>query len=290
MRIIPPSHRIVSPSNEGGWVSYSGCRHQGGVTVPKKAFSLVELSIVLVILGLLTGGILTGQSLIRASELRSVTTQVNQYVTAMHTFRDKYFALPGDMRNATSFWGAATGCPNDGTTTGVCNGDGNGLVALGFGTVCENQEMWRHLARAGLIEGSYRTLSNGGCYNSTTLGTHLPSTKLSNVGITMISGSDVVTGGAFPGNFVYTGNYNNTFIIGVNNGVNWLPATIAFATEEAWNIDTKIDDGSPDSGNVRSVLRDIYSPQCATSATPGSADYALNVSGAQCALFIKSGL
>jgi prepilin-type N-terminal cleavage/methylation domain-containing protein len=51
---------------------FSGCRHEDGMTNHKKAFSLVELSIVLVILGLLTGGVLTGQSLIRAAELRAL--------------------------------------------------------------------------------------------------------------------------------------------------------------------------------------------------------------------------
>ena len=71
----------------------------------KKAFSLVELSIVLVILGLLVGGILSGQSLIRAAQLRSVTADYTRFVTAVNTFRDKYFALPGDMTNAQSVWG-----------------------------------------------------------------------------------------------------------------------------------------------------------------------------------------
>ena len=59
-------------------------------------FSLVELSIVLVILGLLTGGILAGQSLIRAAELRSISTDYSRYIAAVQAFRDKYFALPGD--------------------------------------------------------------------------------------------------------------------------------------------------------------------------------------------------
>jgi hypothetical protein len=70
-----------------------------------EGFSLVALSVVWVNLGLLTGGILTAQSLIRAAELRSITTDYNRFITASQTFRDKYFALPGDMRNATRFWG-----------------------------------------------------------------------------------------------------------------------------------------------------------------------------------------
>ncbi len=101
----------------------------------RAGFSLIELSIVLVILGLLTGGILTGQNLIRAAELRSVTTEFQTYQTAVMTFRDKYFALPGDMRNATDFWGSAGGggqgaaCSSANATTGsTCNGDGNGQI------------------------------------------------------------------------------------------------------------------------------------------------------------------
>ena len=71
-----------------------------------QGFSLVELSIVLVILGLLTGGILAGQSLIRASELRAATAEYQRYATSIQSFRDKYMALPGDMTNATRFWGS----------------------------------------------------------------------------------------------------------------------------------------------------------------------------------------
>lgn len=69
----------------------------------RNAFSLVELSIVLVILGLLTGGILAGQSLIRAAELRAVSTEYNRHFTAIQSFRNRYMALPGDMNNATRF-------------------------------------------------------------------------------------------------------------------------------------------------------------------------------------------
>lgn len=72
------------------------------------AFSLVELSIVLVILGLLVGGVVAGQSLIRAAELRSVSTDYQRFLTATLTFRDKYFALPGDFTMASRVWGLLT--------------------------------------------------------------------------------------------------------------------------------------------------------------------------------------
>lgn len=96
-------------------------------------FSLVELSIVLVILGLLTGGILAGQSLIRASELRSVSVDLVRTQTAVMSFRDKYMAIPGDMSTATRFWGAAHATPatcrtTSSSSTATCDGDGNGNI------------------------------------------------------------------------------------------------------------------------------------------------------------------
>jgi len=124
----------------------------------QSAFTLVELSIVLVILGLLVGGVLTGQSLIRAAELRTVTTQYNNYVPAVQTFRSKYFALPGDMPNATSFWGAAAvgaACQTTaGSGTQTCDGDANGLINTATNSL-EYFRAWQQLASAGLIEGNY---------------------------------------------------------------------------------------------------------------------------------------
>jgi prepilin-type N-terminal cleavage/methylation domain-containing protein len=132
------------------------------IAYSKRAFSLVELSIVLVILGLLVGGVLSGQSLIRAAQLRAITAEYSRYVTATQSFKDKYFALPGDMNNATSFWGAADGSTGltaacfgaAGTGTQTCNGDGSGTI---YPTSASDESLrfWQHLARAGLIEGSY---------------------------------------------------------------------------------------------------------------------------------------
>lgn len=141
---------------------------RGEAGTARKAFSLVELSIVLVILGLLTGGILTGQSLIRASELRSVATEYQRYITATQTFRDKYFAIPGDMNNATRFWGRHSTdgwCVTNSSAavnaaTGTCDGTGDRLVNWGpaASQSGENFQYWRQLALAGMIEGSLQAL------------------------------------------------------------------------------------------------------------------------------------
>lgn len=150
----------------------------------QQAFSLVELSIVLVILGLLTGGILAGQSLIRASELRAVSTESSRYLTAAQTFRDKYFAIPGDMSNATKFWGDDNDvCPDAAVTNGTpgtCNGNSDGYVREP-GTTNEMMRFWQHLALTGLLEGSYSGVEGSvGNWYDATAGVNVPKSKLNN--------------------------------------------------------------------------------------------------------------
>lgn len=141
--------------------------------IEAKAFSLIELSIVLVILGLLVGGVLSGQALIRASELRSVATQHSQFLTATNSFKDKYSGLPGDIRNATRMWGAVAAPASCATTasTGMatCNGDGDDQIKyVNSGTTSEeNFRFWQHLANAGLISGSFSGTDGGNSGHAT---------------------------------------------------------------------------------------------------------------------------
>ena len=90
----------------------------------KAGFTLIELSIVLVIIGLITGGILVGQDLIKAAETRGQISQIEKFNTAVNTFEGKYGYLPGDIPNpyATQF-----GFQSRGTWTG--QGDGNGMIS-----------------------------------------------------------------------------------------------------------------------------------------------------------------
>ena len=89
-----------------------GC-YKHGTSTSTRGFSLVEMSIVVVILGLLVGTIISGKSLMRASELLSITTEYDMYKQAAKGFKDKYQWLPGDMPNATSFWVVAGGTGSD---------------------------------------------------------------------------------------------------------------------------------------------------------------------------------
>lgn len=246
-------------------------------------FSLVELSIVLVILGLLTGGILAGQSLIRAAELRGVTAEFNRYLAATQTFRDKYMALPGDMNNATSFWGAAHATPatcltTASTSTLTCNGNGGGVVFPSAGSN-ESYRFWQHLANAGLIEGSYDGITHGTTNYSSTA-ENSPASKLNN------SYWYVWNWGTLSSELnLFDGVYDNVLLVGglAANTFPWVPR---FKPEEAWNLDVKIDDGKPAQGKivVNATLSDCTTAT-GTSAQQSAtlnAEYLLNSSRTAC--------
>lgn len=235
-----------------------------------KAFSLVELSIVLVILGLLTGGILGGQSLIHAAELRNITTEYEQWQIATNTFKGKYGSLPGDFNQATRFWGARGTCPAANYTVGnapdfvqeTCNGNNNGRLGDAIGTTSsENHEQllfWQHLSNAELIKGKYngRNLFGSTSRRNHELGENCPISRFSSS--TCWAFVYMPANGAVdhPDHGTYfQSSGTNMFMLGetANNGntPHW-PNGAALTTEEVWNIDTKLDDGLPDKGVVRS--------------------------------------
>ncbi|MAR56637.1 MAG: hypothetical protein CMM93_05585 [Rickettsiales bacterium] len=243
----------------------------------RHGFSLVELSIVLVILGLLTGGILTGQSLIRAAELRGVVTELQRFQTATRSFQDKYFAIPGDMRNATDFWGVAHATPTTCATTAstdakTCNGDGDGIIEHTVLNATSNEQFrfWQHLANAGLIEGNYTGIAGStGNHDHVIFGTNTPKSKLSNAGWSVRYWSSI--------QFVrleHAFNLGAASTASTNNGA-------ILKAEEMWSVDTKMDDGKPATGKIRP--NDITHPNCVTNTT-STAAYQLSDSNTACAL------
>ncbi|MDG1287953.1 MAG: prepilin-type N-terminal cleavage/methylation domain-containing protein [Rickettsiales bacterium] len=146
---------MFSPPQESKLSGSAQMKHQG--------FTLLELSIVLVIIGLIIGGITVGQEMIKSAELNSVVTDVTKYTVAVNTFKLKYDALPGDMDNATAYWGAAHATPatcwtTAGTGTQTCDGDGDGEVNSLHYTPTGAHEHWRfweHLSNSEILSGDF---------------------------------------------------------------------------------------------------------------------------------------
>lgn len=253
----------------------------------KSAFSLVELSIVLVILGLLVGGVLSGQSLIRAAELRSVSTDLQRYNSAMYAFRDKYFALPGDMNNATQFWTAQDAAPATCKTTAssgkaTCDGNGNGVIDDAVGSA-EHFRFWQQLANAGLIEGQYIGVGANSNTGYAKPGVSVPRSRISSGGFAM-QHSGNLTGSPH----YFDGDYSNFVRFGADDSVGYLNSPV-LNPQEMWNVDSKLDDARPAYGKIR-PFKSPVNANCTTTDVASTADYDFSRTDKTCLLMFITGL
>ena len=268
-------------------------------------FTLVELAIVLVIIGLIIGGVLAGQQLIRNAEIQSVANEFSTLQAAMNTFRVRYNALPGDMRNATSIWGAAdpdpTLCPDtDSGDKRTCNGNGDKRVWTLI-TGDDNEELlriWQHLSNAELVNGTFSGVPRmpqgfEPSYN-------VPRSKISSAAawftVFMPNFTPAVQtdmGGAM--DFLFYGQYGQVLILGdivpVTAAGFDMPVGPVFSPSELRALDQKMDDGRPGLGMVKSwapitgldALGVPADNACATSTDPAIADYNADDDSARCA-------
>ena len=189
----------------------------------KSGFTLIEMSIVLVIIGLIVGGVLTGQDLIKAAQIRATVTQIGNYDAAVNTFRTKYNCIPGDCIRGAAFLSGGT------------DGDGDGLIDDGTGRFTtftgDIENIWLHLSIAALVPGTYSKDSGA----NVDVGTHLPAIKLGNNGL-----------------MIYTDAGKHYYYLGIADAAssNTIATAASLAPVEAYGIDSKLDDGMPGSGTV----------------------------------------
>jgi prepilin-type N-terminal cleavage/methylation domain-containing protein len=129
----------------------------GGVMDKRQSgFTLIEIAIVLVIIGLLLGGVLKGQELITSARVRNLISLQDGIKAAYFGFLDRYRALPGDYAQATTNITGVNGACGV-ANAGNGNGDGQIAVAAASGTASpsENILAWEHLSKSGFINGSY---------------------------------------------------------------------------------------------------------------------------------------
>ena len=113
-----------------------------------QGFTLIEIAIVLVIIGLLLGGILKGQELITSARVRNLISQQDGVKAAFYGFQDRFRGLPGDYNAAlTNIQGTSTNGNGDGQILTPTSGVGAGVV--------EPNLVWEHLSKAGFVNGNY---------------------------------------------------------------------------------------------------------------------------------------
>jgi prepilin-type N-terminal cleavage/methylation domain-containing protein len=222
----------------------------------KNGFTLVELAIVLVVIGLITGGIIAGQELIQASNISSVAAKMQKYQIAYNKYKEKYKATPGDHSSAFDYWG--TDC---GASAGACNGNGDRRIST---AATEPYYFFRHLWLAEFSEDNLTGVSSA----TPSIGTNLPETAIAGVTLYPYSWRKLdyfIVGEAG----AYTSPYLNLLTVGkVTSGQSYISAS-AFTPAEAKKIDQKIDDGKPGTGIV-------IAGKAGTLATTGCANNSAN--------------
>jgi prepilin-type N-terminal cleavage/methylation domain-containing protein len=196
-------------------------------------FTLIELSMVLVIIALMVGGVLAGQHLMHAAEIRSIAPQVRQYNAAKNVFRDKYDQLPGDGVRLAEF-GMTTG------SSGQARSDGDGRTPDARHLGCETALFWLNLVEAGLV---------GFSLDVALIDADAVMTVSPNDVWQVLPESDVRQSRyyhVFPSrgyNYFYFGGIRNVTAGAFNE-------FFALTPLEARKVDDKFDDGRPNTGHV----------------------------------------
>ena len=241
----------------------------------KSAFSLIELSIVLIIIGLLIAGVTGGASLIKSSELRAAISEARGYAVAVNGFFAQYNALPGDYTVAIA--GSSYAGPTNGGNSKIQYTAADTVNSTG-GTAYSSESVvaWNQLINTGTIDSTL-TLTYTSVTTAQTVGTMMPASKIkfagwhfdyrNNVGIQ----NDYTSATGTPEGTANVAANQNVVVLTpattlgatttssptlVNGAVNLAYTTSGVGSltgPDALSIDTKVDDGFANAGRVRGL-------------------------------------
>lgn len=205
------------------------------LTKKSSGFTLVELAIVLVIIGLVLAAVLKGQEMINNSKVKSVVNDLKGVASAYYAYQDRYKAIPGDDAAAANHFTDGKNGGGDGLISGVFDAKVSPLTAA-----TESQNFWQHTRLAGFTTGS------------ATATTAVPPNN--SVGGILGIQSDVSAAGA--------ATYGMTGAVTCASNVPW---------KIAQGVDTLIDDGNSDTGTVRAGAAGVTATVAAVSGAYGTA-------------------
>ena len=183
----------------------------------QSGFTLIEIAIVLVIIGLLVGGILQGQELIESSRVKSATRDISSTSAAIFAYQDRYGTTPGDDGPAATI--NARGADWAAAVAGDADGNLESTLAQTFTGAAESGAFWQHLRASGFISGDPTDAAAAAVPTNSWGG---------RMGVT----TDLMGGG----------------LAGTKVCMSQVPGVSAIA------IDTEMDDGAGDTGRLRATL------------------------------------
>jgi prepilin-type N-terminal cleavage/methylation domain-containing protein len=210
----------------------------------QNGFTLIELSIVLVIVALLIGGIVVGREMIAAAQGRAVIKQISDFKTAVQTFRLKYACVPGDCARASTF-----GLGSNGNGDGVITPIAFSVASIAGLPWTENNYFWEHFVATGLV-ASARVPSSGYVTHSS-IKASPPINHLGPMGVFSVAYIDAVDNLKWPAMYG-----KHVFYLGTAPDALFNPL-------QAMLLDQKIDDGFVSTGSVFGAFPQAYWNQVA---------------------------
>ncbi len=191
----------------------------------KSGFTLLELTIILLIIGLISAVVIFGFTLSESAHSKRIISELNYFKQAIDRFQDQFNGWPGDLPRADELWGADCG-GDAAASTGGCNGDGDRLIEWGD---AEGVKGWQLLQLAEMIDSTI-PLSGSITSDEAVIGTNVPASQITPIGYSLYS-----TGGI---NYLSLGG-------AVTNARNDAPVLTPNA---ARIMDERLDDGNPSTG------------------------------------------